>query len=186
MTASTAIKLINQLKNNYPTAINIDSQKLAELWYESFEKVPDDKMEVAINLHVLSSNKFPTVFDLRLALTELDEPAGGNIDKYAERVSREVTPTIQEIWKIVKSGSFNYQNMYIEPGILQFARELFPEISEVLLKKNYCQINYAYEHEAYCRQCQGKENCLTKGYKPKLSLHPKGWIAVQMCRCGGG
>jgi hypothetical protein len=93
--------------------------------------------------------------------------------------------TIKEMLRRLYDGSAKAADFGVDRAPeTDFARRLFPAITDELIQKNWLELKYARERLAACSGCFSVRQCPTNGLMPVLTLRPDGWMMRKMVGCG--
>lgn len=182
-------KIIRKTAANFPAQQNINLGEVGRLWMHYFEEKPDDVMDGAVNLVLLNSRTWPTVRDINDAVNSLtaDKHYASAVFRRLEYSpkSRQMSPAVQKALAMVKSGRAKefFAGMDIS-AVREYAKSVFPDISESVIRKNYNELDTAKSCLERCRSCMWTTaDCDTSGFYIAPVLKKGGWISNEYKMC---
>lgn len=150
-----------------------------------FGNKDDGLMETAVRLCWLNYKYFPTPAEITQSIKDL---------QYEEQ-----TKPKQLSWEVKRTNSLHQKIMDMATGktdtkeylskvdiseIRQYAKVFFPDISDVLVLKNYPEFAHGMESQAMCFACRiDKSACITGGYQVTHWLYKDGTVKNEMKKC---
>ena len=186
MTGSKALTLVQMVSANYPDS-RIDEKKTMALWLDVFRDASDDLMETAVRMCVLSCKKFPTVADIKQAIAEWYHEASLQTGAAAlpHPRSRQTSPAADRAFTAIRSGQAKEyaENLY-DKDVFEWIKCKMPDITDESIRRNYPEIQYAYESNVRCLGCRWHNGgCDTQGFYAVPLMMTGGFVKNEMARC---
>ena len=182
MKFDTCQQLINDCAANTPQEFFRDLTQTMDLWMREFGGVDDGLMTTAVKMHLTSAKAFPTVAEIKTNIRELRRDLS---QKSPTPRSTEMSAPVRKVLDMVLKGDIG--RAVAEMDItreLEFARTVFPNISDDIVRRNFCEISAVLSESEMCRMCLVlPTDCLSKGYVQRMSLTPGGVIETTVIRC---
>lgn len=173
---------------NFPGQQNIDIGDVGKLWMEVFGNKDDGLMETAITLVLMDAKYWPTIREIRDAIAELTTV---NYSSAALRQlgepprSRSMPLVAKKALEAVKNGRAKEYLSQIDIGdVRDYVKNLFPDISDSLIRQNYNELAFAAESAGKCEVCMwDAAGCETSGYYPVPRLEKEGYVRLEYTPC---
>jgi len=143
-------------------------------------------METALRLCWTTCQFFPTPADITTAIKELqfDESTKPSLQIAHDRKWDE--PMAFKAFELVgrQKDCKKYLDNVDVTELAEYARSIFPEITDELVLKNYPELSSGQQSLHTCLACTvDKSRCITQGYRIKHVLRPDGYVSNNMSRC---
>jgi hypothetical protein len=157
------------------------------LWLKMFGNVADDVMETAIRYCLLSCKKFPTVADIKSAISEINRDLSYQSKpqleapraKWMSKAASKAAAIVRESRAKEFLDRLDYSDLHI------YAKQYFPDIAIDIVKENSNVVQYCMEENNRCTGCQWTDGrCHSDGYYPVPVLNKNGSISWEMKMCG--
>ena len=161
-----------------------ETEMKAELWYKTFNNIPDDKFYTAVLSAMLGSKFVPSIMEIQAAIRELNEEERVNRPTYKELPRAKAdSKAVEYIMQQMGSGNIKalMNSMDVEP-VLKVARGYFPDISEQMVRDNYNQFAILYDQDRACWACRTTNYCPMNQYRYSPSIE-NGTVYMPMVKC---
>jgi hypothetical protein len=150
-----------------------------------FGNKDDGLMETAVRLCWLNYKYFPTPAEITQSIKDLQYEEQTKPKQLSWEVKR--TNTLhQKIMDMAtgKTDTKEYLSKVDISEMRQYAKVLFPDISDELVLKNYPEFASGMESQAMCFACRTDPSvCITKGYQIRHRMESNGYIKNEMAKC---
>lgn len=180
---------MDQCKANFPLYANINTVKTTGLWLKTFQNTPDDVMQTAVNLCLLSCKSFPTVADIRGAIDELKRELNTQPNtRILPPRTRRVVMDIVNALEMLKTGKTKELLASMDvTDVYEYTKSQFPDVTEDFVRRNYNRLLETMESNARCFGCQHTDGkCDTAGYYIVSRIMKDGSVKNEYQRCGKG
>jgi len=185
LTGEMVLQLIEMAKTNYSLS-KADWVKTQDLWSKRFVNVPDETMGEAMLIAFDKCKYLPTIAEINDCINEYKQQKRYEQPKALEQGTKNWdSKPIQFIVKAMANGTIHdvAQKLNIDKAV-QYARGKWTEISEDVVRANYCEIEQCRSEEEMCDACSWNwRECLSGGYHNSMRLEPNGLINLTMVPC---
>jgi len=186
LTGLMASKLLKMCEANYPSYGDNSNEGKGILWMKEFANRKDDLMETAILSCMSYCKKFPTIADINEAIKDLQYDEKTKPSKQITYDRKWYEPLAFKAFELVgkqKDCKKYLADVDVKP-LMEYAKSIFPGISDELVLKNYPEFAQGLQSLEACLYCRmDKSQCVTAGYSIKHVLTPDGWIKNEYARC---
>ena len=180
-----AYQLIEMAKTNYSLS-KADWTQTQDLWMKRFVNVPDETMGEAILLAFDKCKYLPTISELNECINEIKQQKRYEQPKALEQGQKQWnSKPIEFIVNAMKTGTIHdiAQKVDISKAVA-YAKTLWPEISEDIVRMNFCEIEQCRQESEMCTACSWlPSDCLAGGYHNSMRLEPTGFVHLTMVPC---
>lgn len=148
-------------------------------------------MITAMILALKTAYDFPTISDIRRAIDELRADLrykNPEQTKLLEAGERPYNPAISALIQGMIANRHvempEKLRAEIVADVRDYARSLFPEASDELIRRNHLELRFAMERIDMCKRCLWlPKDCTQGGYVPVVRLQKDGWMHTTMAPC---
>jgi hypothetical protein len=185
LTNEMVAQLVFDCAANVPNMPQHNIDKTMDLWAREFKDYPDDLVYTAVHLHIDYEKGFPTVADIKKNIRELrkeDKPS------LPDPRSRQMAPAVAKALATVAKEGFKEAFSKVDVSdVMDAARVKFPDISEELVRKNYCELSYYMRAIKTCSACRwDKSQCPISGAIPSPYMRSDGTVINEVTLCQKG
>lgn len=179
-------KMLLMATANMPLSNPKQLEATGQLWKQHFSQYSDEFMEKAVNQCLTWCKTFPTIADIKQAISELrqmDDPI--KTPQLPPGRSKLQPKAISQAFEAVRLGRTRELMEAVDMSPLKaFARQIFPEISDELIMQNYLELRLSMESMQMCKGCSmDGPYCSSSGFITAPELNKNGTMKNVMKPC---
>jgi len=187
MTKETIAKMFFVSAKNYRENFNKDDALVIQtIWFEKFASYPDELIQDAFDHVFRNCKQFPTVFDIQKAVNEKQNEKRYTTEPWLMMPeyfnTAQAKAVLHKVMDMLEDGNIPKYDLADE--LRQYAKSLFPDISDELIYRNYNELAWCMEWEKKCNMCLWTPaDCDLHGHQPYLKINKNGSMTEYVKPC---
>jgi len=187
MTYEQTAAIVMVVMGAYPQMQDKEMGPTVEAWYAVLGHLDEELARLAA-CEILDTAKFfpapSEVLAVARSILRERQPKLKELTAREKEITPEARSILRKVRELVADGKAGeYRKKLDITRELAYARSLFPNIAEDLVRKNYTLFNVALRRQSQCCLCGSMDGCPYGGAKMELRMTPAGYVVDTMVQC---